>query len=255
MAPMSDGMPIQDAGIPTDATARGLYNMLKIKELLLACRLLERGAPSFASRMRIVTTLLLIFAAGPALATTYRWVDANGKVHYGDVMPSQQSGLGHQELDKQGRVVKSTPRTLLTQEERRRRAEETAAHDEHMRRVEDQQRRDRALLSTFANESEIDLARDRALILERSNLNGLQSRLDSTAAKLSFANKQLARLRAARMVEPANLAQMRDEAQAELEQIGAAMRQREKTMNGLKQRFEADKARFQELLELKAIAR
>jgi len=205
--------------------------------------------------MRICVCLLLFFAASSALATTYRWVDAKGKVHYGDVMPTQQSGLGHLELDKQGRVVRETPRTLLTPEERRRRAEESAAHDEHLRRVEDQQRRDRALLSTYADETEIDLARDRALELEKLTLSGLQSRMDNSAAKLSFANGQLARFRAARVAEPANILQMRDEAQAELAQAGEAIRQREKAMIELKKRFEAEKTRFQELMELKAMVR
>jgi len=229
--------------------------MLKIKELMLARGLLKRVEPFFVNPMRTFACLLLIFAASPALATTYRWVDTKGKVHYGDVMPSQQSGLGHQELDKQGRVVREAPRTLLTPEERRRRAEETAAHEEHLRRVADQQRLDRALLATYADESEIDLARDRALELEKSTLSGLQSRMDNSAAKLAFANAQLARFRAARLAEPANILQMRDEAQAELAQAGEAIRQREKTMNELKHRFEAEKTRFQELMELRAMVR
>ena len=230
-------------------------NLLKTQGVVLARRLLKRREPFFLNSMRIVLATLLILIAGPALATTYRWVDEKGKVHYGDVMPKQQSGLGHQELDKQGRVVKETPRTLLTPEERRRRDEETAAREEHLRRVEAQQRHDRALLSTYADESEIDLARDRALELEKLTLTGLQARLDSSAAKLSQANAQLAQFRAGRVAPPANILQMRDEAQAELAHIGEAMRQREKIMNDLKQRFEADKTRLLELLELKAMTR
>lgn len=229
--------------------------MLKTKELTLARGLLEKAEPFFVNPMRAFACFLLVLAASPALATTYRWVDAKGKVHYGDVMPNQQAGLGHQELDKQGRVVRETPRTLLTPEERQRRAEETAAQEDHLRRVADQQRRDRALLSTYADESEIDLARDRALELEKLTLSGLQSRLDNSASKLSYANAQLARFRAARVAEPANILQMRDEAQAELARGGEAIRQREKIMNELKQRFEAEKTRFQELMELKAMTR
>jgi len=232
-----------------------MANILKTKGLTLVNRLLERSAPFFVSSMRTFVATLLIFTAGQALAATYRWVDEKGKVHYGDVMPNQQSGMGHQELDKQGRVVKETPRTLLTPEERRRRADEAAAREEQQRREEEQQRHERALLSTYTSEAEIDLARDRALELEKLTLRGLQARMDSSAAKLSFAKGQLARFRAARAAEPANIVQMRDEAQAELVQLGEVMRQREKIMNDLKQRFEADKERFRELLELKAKAR
>ncbi len=229
--------------------------MLKTKDPRLACCLLVSEQPLFVTRMRALIAILLIFTANQALATTYRWVDTEGKVHYGDVMPVKQSGRGHQELDKQGRVVKDMPRTLLTPEERRRNAEEASAREDHSRRVVEQQRRDHALLSTYADENEIDLARDRALELENLALKGLQSRLDSGAAKLSLANGQLARFRAARVTEPANILQMRDEAQAELAQIGEAMRQREKTMNDLTQRFAADKVRFQELVELKSMMR
>lgn len=229
--------------------------MLKTKRIFLARCLLNEGNPFSAIPMRSVALFLLIVASTPVQATTYRWVDSKGNVHYGDVMPPRQSGLGHQELDRQGRVVREAPRTLLTPEERRRQADEAAARAEHMRRVEDQQRRDRALLSTYADETEIDLARDRALELEQLTLNGLRARMGSGAAKLSYANDQLARYRAARAAEPANIAQMRDEALAEMARIGAAIAQREKTMGELKQRFEADKERFQELMELKAMVR
>ena len=123
----------------------GLFNMLNIKNSLLACLLQRKEVFLPAIRMPLLCALLLLVFASPALATTYRWVDAQGKVHYGDVMPSQSTGLGHQELDKQGRVIKETPRTLLTPEERRHRAEEVAAREEHLRRVEEQQKFDNDL--------------------------------------------------------------------------------------------------------------
>jgi hypothetical protein len=209
----------------------------------------------FRMHRLILVLLATVTTTAPALATTYRWVDSQGKVHYGDVLPSQSTGLGHQELDKQGRMIRETPRTLLTPEERRHRNEEAAARDEHLRRVEEQQRRDRALLSTYSNEGEIELARDRALELENLTLKGLQTRMDNSAAKLAYANGQLSRYRAARAAEPANILQMRDEAQTELAQISDSMRQKEKIINDLKLRFEADRSRFLELMELKAMVR
>ena len=135
--------------------------------------------------MRGYIAILLIASSGSTPAATYRWVDTQGKVHYGDVLPSQSTGLGHEELDKQGRVIRQTPRTLLTPEERRCRAAEAAARKEQLRRAEDQQRHDRALLSSYSNEGEIDLARNRALELENLTLKGLQTRLDNSSAKLS----------------------------------------------------------------------
>lgn len=188
-----------------------------------------------------------LIASDPTLAATYRWIDQNGKVQYGDVLPPGQAGQGHSELDKQGRVVKETKRSRLTETERQRQAEVAAQQAEEMRRLEDQRRRDMALLATYASEKEIDLARDRAIELENLNIRGLQTRLDASAAKLSFANAYLARYRIAGQAAPASYVQMRDEAQMELSQISELLRQRNKAIEDIQLRFEEDERRYMEL--------
>jgi hypothetical protein len=196
--------------------------------------------------------LLVLFAISlitlnQAVAATYRWVDQNGKVQYGDVIPPSQAGQGHTELDKQGRVLKEIKRTKLTPEERQRQAELAARQAEEMRKQEDQRRHDMALLATYTNEKEIDLARNRAIELENLNIRGLQTRMDAAAAKLSYANAYLARYRTAGQAAPASYIQMRDEAQTELAQIGEALRQRNKAIEDIKLRFDEDEKRYMEL--------
>jgi len=203
--------------------------------------------------VRTLTLQLNVFLAvsliafDPALAATYRWVDQNGKVQYSDVMPPSQAGQGHTELDKQGRVVKESKRTKLTPEERQRQAEAAARQADDKRRQEEQRRRDMALLATYASEKEIDLARNRAIELENLNIRGLQTRLDASAAKLSYANAYLTRYRNAGQAAPASYVQMRDEAQAELTQIGEALRLRNKAIEDIQLRFEEDAKHFMEL--------
>lgn len=203
--------------------------------------------------MRTLTlrlTVLLaasLIASDPALAATYRWVDQSGKVHYSDVMPPNQAGQGHSELDKQGRVTKEIKRTRLTAEERQRQAELAARQAEEKRKQEEQQRRDKALLATYTSENEIALARNRAIELENLNIRGLQTRLDAAAAKLSFANTHLTRSRAARQAAPAGYVQMRNEAQAELAQISESLRLRNQAIKDIQLRFEEDAKRFMEL--------
>lgn len=200
---------------------------------------------------------LLLLAAGiaahnAALAATYRWVDQNGKVQYSDVMPPSMAGQSHSELDKQGRVIREVQRTRMTEEERLRQKENAARQAEERRRQTEQRRRDMALLSTYANEKEIALARDRALELESLNIRGLQTRMDRAAAKLAEANTQLNSLRAAGRTIPASVNQMRNEAQSELAQISSAMNQRMQAVDDIHRRFEEDEKRF---LELKATLR
>jgi len=197
-------------------------------------------------RLNVLLAISLI-TCNPALATTYRWVDQNGKVQYGDVMPPSQAGQGHAELDKQGRVIKETKRTKLSAEERQRQEAMLASQAEEKRKPEEQQRRDKALLATYTSEKEIDLARNRAIKLENLNIQGLQTRMNAAAEKLSFANSHLTRFRNAKQAAPASYTQMRDEAQAELAQISASLVQRNKAIEDIHLRYKEDTKRFLEL--------
>lgn len=192
-----------------------------------------------------------LISSDPAWAATYRWVDQNGKVQYGDVMPPSQAGQGHAELDKQGRVIKETKRTRLTAEERQRQQEELARQAEDKRKQDAQQRRDKALLATYTSEKEIDLARNRAIKLENLNIQGLQTRMNAAAEKLSFANTHLARFRNAKQAAPASYLQMRDEAQAELAQISVSLSLRNKAIKDIELRYQEDAKRYLELMALK----
>ncbi len=185
----------------------------------------------------------------PALATTYRWVDQNGKVQYSDVMPPNQAGQGHAELDKQGRVVKETRRNRLSPEEQKRQAETAARANADKRKQEALRRRDQALLATYTSETEIDLAQNRAIELENLNIRGLKTRQNAAAAKLALANANLARAGKSGQSEHSGHVQMRNEAQRELAQIAEAIRVRETAIENIKVQFAQDAKRF---LELKA---
>lgn len=200
-----------------------------------------------SSMLPIAALLGLILVTGAGQAATYRWVDEQGKVHYGDFIPSQQLGKGSVELDKEGRVKKENPRTLLTPEERQRQEAARLKAEEARRQSDIQRRRDRALLTTYVGEEEIDLTRDRALELEVSNINGLKARMKSASEKLAYANGQLSQSAKSGKSAPRTFTQMRDEAQGELTQLEKFVRQREKAMEEIKTRYEADKLRFREL--------
>jgi hypothetical protein len=206
---------------------------------------------------RTSSTLLILLSAtlisvAHASATTYRWVDKNGKVQYSDVMPSSQAGKGHAELDRYGRVIKEERRSIMTAQEIEQERQAIAQQKALKLQRQQQQRRDKALLSTYTSEKEIALARDRALELESLNIQGLQTRMDSAAQKLAEANTKLAISRNEGKPASANILQMREEAQSELAQISNSMNLRTKAIENIHKRFEEDEKRF---LELKASMR
>ena len=92
------------------------------------------------------------------------WKDESGKViGCGDRVPPEYEGAATKELDRRGITRKTTD---TAEEEARRAAQEAALakqKDEEKKQLAEQQRRDRALLNTYANETEIDLRRDREL--------------------------------------------------------------------------------------------
>ncbi len=157
--------------------------------------------------------LAILLMAATSSATTYRWVDEHGGIHYGDSMPPQYSGIGHQELDAQGRVVRrvesATRSAADTQALARKDAQEEA--------IRVQQRHDNALLSTFGSTQEIDQARDRILAQEQALLSGLL------------------------------VIRKQEQTPADAARLDAMIRQRYKNMEGIRAQFEADKARYREL--------
>jgi Domain of unknown function (DUF4124) len=110
----------------------------------------------------MVGLALLLLALPHAAAATYKWVDEKGIVHYTDKIPPEQVNKGNVEINKQGVAVKKTD-PAPTPEQRRARELEELRQQQLAREREEVDRRDRALLATYTTESEIDLARNRAL--------------------------------------------------------------------------------------------
>jgi hypothetical protein len=121
------------------------------------------------SAMKTVATHILLVVsgcllAGTAAADTYRWVDDNGVVHYGDSLPADSAEKQKHVLNDQGipisKIEGRKTREQL-QEEALIRAEQERAEMVAARQIA----RDRILLDTYLSVEEIELLRDRRLEL------------------------------------------------------------------------------------------
>ncbi len=138
----------------------------------------------------------LLASSGAAHAATYKWVDEKGVVHYTDKMPPEDVNKGTVELNKQGVPVKKTdpaPRPSSCARRRRR----TSGRGRIVKEREERARRDRALLSSYTSESEIDLARNRSL-------RTIESVVQSSKAYTEQLAKRKASLEAKKKTEFAN---------------------------------------------------
>jgi hypothetical protein len=177
-------------------------------------------------------------------AATYKWTDDKGVVHYTDKIPAEIVNKGSVELNKQGITVKRVD-PALTPEQRRARAAEEERDRQAARERELVDRRDRALLSTYTTESEIDLARNRAL-------GTIEAQVQSSTAYSALLQKRKTELDARRVslgdkavpvVLERELTNINDELHKQTELIAA----KQKEIVVVNARYDADKQRWAEL--------
>lgn len=199
----------------------------------------ERSSSRRAGRTAAALVLGLLVAL-PAWAQTYRWVDERGRVYYSDKPPLHAAEPDV--LDRQGRVL----RKLRPQAP----APGNAAGERDLAR----ERQDRALLSTYVHEAEIDLARERALAQERAKQESLEALLEQARARKARLEGEAAAHRQAGRTPPAALSQSLAESEREFARLAQLHARSENAMREIEMRYEGYKRRFRELKGLPAEA-
>ncbi|HEX5362764.1 MAG TPA: DUF4124 domain-containing protein, partial [Gallionella sp.] len=118
----------------------------------------DNQVAGYKSKLLITLIAGLAFSL-PVNAKMYKWVDDKGVTHVGDTIPPEYANKDRTELNKSGRAIKKDE--VLNAEERRAKDQldtQKRAADEA---VLESRRHDKALLSTYSNSAEIDLARSR----------------------------------------------------------------------------------------------
>jgi len=105
-----------------------------------------------------------LLAASAHAQRLYRYVDENGNVFYSDRVLPEHSRQDREVINGQG-VTIGTEQGEITEEERAIMEAERLAEEERLRIIEEQQRRDRALLDTYLTADDIAKLRDRRLEL------------------------------------------------------------------------------------------
>ena len=125
----------------------------------------RRSAPEVGARAALTALVIaaaFCIVAGTARAALYKWVDEKGVVHYTDTLPPEAVDKARTELNNQGVPLKKMDKAL-SPEQRRAIEQDAQRQKQAARQQEETARRDRALLSSYSSEAEIDLARKRSL--------------------------------------------------------------------------------------------
>lgn len=201
--------------------------------------------------MRKAILLAALLAQAPFAGAAFKCVDDTGRTRIGDTPPEQCANVVVYEISSSGKVLKQiaptpspdTVKQLREDAEKKKEADKQAAL---------QKRKDDALLSTYANEREFDMARDRNIDPIRSRIRISEERLKViearekkiademefyTAGKKKSAKKETD-------APPPMLVEERESLQKEKASIAAQTARQEKEIEELKVRYETDKQRW-----------
>lgn len=170
-------------------------------------------------------------AASSGTGKIVKWKDDKGVTHYGDSVPAQYSSRENSVMSKQGITVQRNKAVNY----------QDIAIDQAK---QEQDKKDKALLSAFTNENEIDLARDRNLQLDQVTVEGLQLQNVNSQKRLSDNQKYADSLSKRKKVIPAELSADIKANQAEIALQNQQIAARKASMAETRQRFDDDKKRF-----------
>lgn len=178
-------------------------------------------------------------------AKLYKWVDDKGVTHYGEVIPPEYSPKNSASLNDKGRLVKKNDD--VDNKERMINAEDEAKkRTDHEAKLE-QRRKDTALLNTFTNEKEIDLARDRNLHQIESVINSVRSLQKTAQENLKHYQQEAEERKRANKKIPASLQADITESENKLAKLQQDLVKAQEKSAAIKTSYDADKLRFREL--------
>jgi hypothetical protein len=199
--------------------------------------------PSMRASMALGMVCALVLCAD-ANAAAYKWTDDKGVIHYSDHIPAEAVNKGSVMLDKQGRAVQKTEPALTADQLREKRVE-----DDRLRALqqkqEEQGRRDRALLSSYSSEDEIDLARNRAISTIDSQLRSAQGYTSELAKRKQ--ELETKRLEYGNKPVPAALERELSGIDEEVLRQNALVGQKRQDMASVAGRYDLEKQRWREL--------
>jgi hypothetical protein len=198
---------------------------------------------SFDVRILAPITALLALMTVPAAgyaaeAHMYRCKDKSGRVFYTDRPDIACLGLETDEMTKHGLVL-DRPDAGLGETPKEREARLA------------QERRDRALLQSYSSEAQIDAAKQRSLQTPLLGVKYAKKKLAIYTDQLNELREREAALEAAGQAVPLELIENIDATLSDITQLQSELEVKQRAVDRIVDRYEADKERYRELMARK----
>jgi hypothetical protein len=162
--------------------------------------------------MRVVLlTISIGLLLGPltAQAVLYKWVDDEGRVHFGDQIPVRFQLKAHDEMNQRGIVLKH--REAAKTPEEKAAARLLAKERKKIELTEKKKKqRDRVLLDTYTTERDLIVARDSRLEAVGSQVQLAETIISDSNKTIDSLEKQVVQIKASNREVPADIYQRID---------------------------------------------
>lgn len=199
----------------------------------------------FNSKLLSTSFVLITLFSATAEAKLYKWVDDNGTTHYGEVVPPEYANKDKDSLKKSGLLEKRPEK--VDPEAVRAKEQAEAKRKVDNRAAEEQKRRDNALLNTYSNENEIDMARERSLVLVNARIDSNRMLLKSTHSTLDELKKEADKRTKAGKKIPQSLNDDIAQTEARVQKYTIAISKNEEELAAVKTRFDNEKVLYRKL--------
>ena len=180
----------------------------------------------------------------PVSAALKKCVDDKGRTqYYNNTPPPECLGKATVEMSDHGVVIKKTKEEVELKE-----AEEQAKREAvEKKRAMDKKRLDAALLATYTDKKEIDLARDRNIQPVELAIKGIEPRLKVSQDRLEVLKLQFLEAQKTKSPALASLKKEMNSAKKEVVRLEDELIKRKEEVENIKARFSAERKRFIEL--------
>lgn len=208
---------------------------------------MDQGNVIQMNKLRLFIFLSAVMIAGNSAAErTFKWVDSEGQVHYGNRVPPEYARAERSVINEQGRIVQ-VYEAAKTPEERA--AAKAAAEEEARKKALDEKRaiHDRSLLATYATEQDMQLARDGKIASIDALLQLTNSRIESMKLRLLELTEEAATYERSGKPLPHSLEGLIRNLRTQIARNEEFIKVKELELSEINAQFDADIYRFIEL--------
>ena len=194
--------------------------------------------------LTIISFAFIFIFIQPVSAALKKCVDDKGRTqYYNNTPPPECLGKATVEMSDHGVVIKKTKEEVELKE-----AEEQAKREAaEKKRATDKKRLDTALLATYTDKKEIDLARDRNIQPVELAIKGIEPRLKVSQDRLEVLKLQFLEAQKTKSPALASLKKEMNSAKKEVMRLEDELIKRKEEVENIKARFSAERKRFIEL--------